>query len=62
MNFVVPANHRVNLKECEKSVKYIDLAKELKKLWNIKLTIMPIVIVALGTVTKGLLQRLDDLI
>ena len=32
-----------------------------EKLWNIKLTVIPIVIGALGTVTKGLIQRLDDL-
>ena len=38
--------------------KYLELARELKKLLNIKVTIIPIVIGALGTVTKGLLQRL----
>ena len=31
------------------------------KLWNIKVTIVPIVIGALGTVTKGLLKGLEDL-
>ena len=33
---------------------YLNLARELKKLWNIKVTIIPIVIGAFGTVTKGL--------
>ena len=33
----------------------------MKKLWNMKVTIVPIVIGALGTVTKGLVQRLEDL-
>ena len=56
-----PSDHRVKLKECEKKDKYLDLARELKKLWNMKMTIIPIVIGALGTVTKGLVQRLDDL-
>ena len=36
--------------------KYLDLARELKKLWNIKVTIVPIVIGALGTLTKGSLK------
>ena len=45
-------DHRINLKESEKKDKYLDLARELKKLWNMKVTIMPIVIGALGTVTK----------
>ena len=39
----------------------LDLDWELKKLWNMKVTIIPIVIGALGTVTKGLLKGLDDL-
>ena len=30
-------------------------------MWNIKVTIVPIVISTLGTVTKGLIQRLGDL-
>ena len=39
----------------------IDLAWEVKKLWNMQVTIIPIVIGAFGTVTKGLLKGLDDL-
>ena len=34
---------------------------ELKKLWNMKVRVIPIVIGALGTVTKGLVQGLEDL-
>ena len=40
--------------------KYLDLAKELKKLWNMKVTIVPIVIGDLGTITKGLLKGLEE--
>ena len=60
MNFAVPANCRVKLKESEKD-KYLDFTKELKKQWNMKLTFIPIVIGALGTVTKGLIKGLEDL-
>ena len=59
VDFAVLADHRVKLKESEKREKY--LAKELKKLWNIKLTVIPIVIVALGTIIKVLVQGLEDL-
>ena len=31
VNFAVPADHRIKLKECEKKDKYLDLARELKK-------------------------------
>ena len=54
-------NHKINLKEREKKNKYLDLAWELKKLWNMKVTIVPIVISVLGTITKGLLKDLEDL-
>ena len=37
------------------------LLENLKKLWNMKVTIVPIVIGTLGTVTKGLLKSLEDL-
>ena len=46
---------------CEKRDKYLDLAIELKKLWNKKVTIIPIVIGAFGTVANGLLKGLEDL-
>ena len=57
----VQANHRIKLNECEKKDKYLELARELKKLWNMQVTIMPIVIGAFWTVTIGLLQGLEDL-
>ena len=51
----------MKLKECEKKDKYLDLAQELKKLWNMNVIIIPIVIGAFGRVTKGLLKGLEDL-
>ena len=61
VDFAVPADHRINLKESEKKDKYLDLARELKKLWNMRVTIVPIVIGVLGTITKWLLKGLEDL-
>ena len=48
-------------KESENKDKYLNLARELKKLWNMKVTFIPIVISALGTVTEGLIKGLEDL-
>ena len=55
-DFSVPVDHRVILKECEKRDNYLDLARELKKQWNMKVTLILIVIGVLGTGerTKGL--------
>ena len=56
----VPANHWIILKEGEKRNKYLHFARELRKKKqkktnkqrNMKLTLIPIVIGALDTVTK----------
>ena len=55
------ADYGINLKESEKKDKYLDLAREIKKLWNMKVTIVPIVVGALGTVNEGLLKGLEDM-
>ncbi len=60
--FAVLADHRIKIKECEKKDKFLDLTRESKKiLWNMQVLIIPIVIGAFGTVTKGLLKGLEDL-
>ena len=61
MDFAALADHAVKLKENEKKDMYLDLTRELKKLWNINVTVMPIVIGTLDTVTKGLIKALVDL-
>ena len=55
VDFAVPADHRIKLKECEKKDKYLDIARDLRA------TIVPTVIGAFGTETKGLLKSLEDL-
>ena len=61
MDFALLADHGVKLKESEKRNKYLDLARELKKLWNMKVTVIPFIIGALGTVTNGIKKGLVDL-
>ena len=51
-DFTVPADHWVKRKKGEKKDKYLDFARQLKKLWNMNVTVIPIVIGALGTVTR----------
>ena len=52
VDFTVSADHGV--KESKKRDKYLDLARELKKLGKKKVAVIPIVIGVLGIVTKGL--------
>ena len=59
---VIIIRSRVKLKKkSEKRDKYIDRVRELRKLWNMKVAVIPIVIAAVGTVSKGFVQRLEDL-
>ena len=60
LDFAVLADHRIKLEEKEKKDKYLDLARELKKLWNM-VTFIPILIGAFCSATKGLLKGLEDL-
>ena len=61
VDFAVPTDHRIKLKEYEKNDKYHDFARESKKLWNMNVMIVPIMIVVSGTINKGLLKGLEDL-
>ena len=61
VDFAVPADYRVKLKENEKKDKYLDLARELKKRWNINVTFITTVIGTLGTVSKGSIKRQENL-
>ena len=60
VDFAVPVDHRVKLKE-EKKDKYLVIAWELKWLWNMEVTMIPFVDYALGTIPKGLANGLEDL-
>ena len=52
---------RLKIKESEKRDKYLDLARELKKQVDMKITVIFIVISELGTVLKSLEMGLEDL-
>ena len=61
IDFAIPYESRVNSKEVEKIEKYQDLAREIKKLWDMRVTVIPIVIGTLGTTPKKLKKRLKDI-
>ena len=57
LNFAVPVNHKVKIKENETR----DKNRELKMLWKMNMTLIPIVIGELETIRKGLVKKLEDL-
>ena len=53
VDFAVPADYRIKLKECEKKDEYLDFLN-WKKIWNMKVTIIPNMIGAFSSVTNEL--------
>ena len=60
VDFAVPGDCKVKIKECEKREKYIDLNRELT-IWNMKVVVIPIVISALRIIPRGLVKGLANL-
>ena len=61
IDFAIPYDTRVDNKEVEKIEKYLDLARELKKVWNTKVIVVSLVVRALGTPAKERLKRLKTI-
>ena len=53
MDFTVPVGYRVQIKEKENK-NDLDLAWELKKLWNMKVKVMQIIVGEFGTLPNNL--------
>ena len=54
IDIAIPGDTRMEKKEEEKIEKYQELAFELGRLWEVRTTVIPIVIGALGTITNKL--------
>ena len=61
IDFAVPGDSRIEEKEKEKIEKYQDLGRELKKLWNLRVKIIPLVVGSLGAIPKQFDKRLEDI-
>ena len=58
IDFAVPGDSRIEEKEKDKIEKYQDLGTELKKTWNVKVKIIPLVVGSLGAIPKQFGNRL----
>jgi hypothetical protein len=55
----IPADRNVVQKEAEKRLKYKSLYIKIKRMWNLKCTIIPVIIGATGIITKSLRKNLE---
>ena len=61
MDFAIPTDHKVKMKESEKLDRYLDLDRELQKLWNMMVRVEAIICGQLRTVLKSLEKRVAEL-
>jgi len=58
IDVAIPAERNVMEKEAEKKLKYKSLCIEMQRMWNLKCTILPVIIGATGIVTRSLRRNL----
>ena len=61
INFAVPGDSRIEEKEKDKIEKYQELGRELQKIWNVKVKIIPLVVGSLGAIPKQFGNRLKQI-
>ena len=61
IDFAVPYDIRVGEKEKERILEYQDLARELKKLWNKNVKVIPVIIGARRTAPSRLKKGLKEI-
>ena len=54
-------DNRIKEKEKDKIEKYQDLGRELQKIWNVKVKIIPLVVGTLGAIPQQLGNRLKEI-
>jgi hypothetical protein len=59
IDVAIRADRNVMQKEAGKKLKYNSLCTEIQRMWNIKCTIIPVIIGATGIVTKDLKKNLE---
>ena len=60
-DFALPEDSRIEEKEKDKIEKYQDLRRELQKIWNVKVKIIPLVVGSLGAIPKQFGIRLKQI-
>jgi hypothetical protein len=60
IDVAIPADRNVVQKEAEKKFKYKRLSIEIQRMWNLKCTIIPVIIGATRIITRSLRKNLED--
>jgi hypothetical protein len=61
IDVAISGDRNVINKEAERILKYKDLVIEIQRMWNVKATVIPVIIGATGTISKSLRQYLSNI-
>ena len=61
IDFAVPGDSRIEEKEKDKIEKYQDLGRQLQKIWNVKVNIIPLIAGSLGAISQQFGNRLKQI-
>ena len=61
IDFAVPEDSRIEEKEKDKIEKYQEFGRDLHKIWNVKVKIIPLVVCSLGAIPKQFGNRLKQI-
>jgi len=59
MFVTIPAGRNVVQTEAEKKFKYLSFCIEVQRMWNLKCTVVPVIIGATGILTRSLKKNLE---
>jgi hypothetical protein len=59
IDVAIPADRNVVQREAEKKLKYKSLGIQIQRMWNLKCTIIPVIIGANGILTRSLRKNLE---
>jgi hypothetical protein len=61
IDVAIPSESNVIQKDSEKKLKYKNLSIEIRRMWNMKCFVLPVIIGATGIVTRGLKKYLETI-
>ena len=59
IDMTILSDRNIALTEIEKKSKYKDLEPEMQRMWYMKTIVIPVVVGALGTVKKGMVENIE---
>jgi hypothetical protein len=61
IDVVISGDINVIKKEAEKIIKYKDLTIEIQRMWNVKTKVIPVIIGAIGTISKSFRKYVSNI-